>query len=143
MMAISKKNLGHLGQIRFIEKGLFSRIGSVRFDTEAGSASRISNFGTSEIQVTTLDQEISDPISFIKLDVEGAEFDAINGAANHIQSDAPRIAACVYHNQNDFWRIPKRILELDSRYQVYLRHYTEGILETVAFSAIRTCHKIS
>jgi len=69
----------------------------------------------------------------IKLDIEGAEFEAITGAANHIHRHTPRIAVCVYHNQSDFWRIPERILELNDHYKIYLRHYSEGILETVMF----------
>jgi FkbM family methyltransferase len=133
MMANSKEKLGHLKRIQFIQRGLFSREGSVKFDASAGPASRISDSGAMEIQLTTLDKAVSEAISLIKLDIEGAEFEAINGASNHIRAGNPLIAVCVYHNQSDFWRIPQRILELNDRYKMYLRHYSEGILETVMF----------
>ncbi len=133
MMAVSIKRLGHLKDIEFFQKGLFSREGSITFDASAGSASRISDSGKSTIQLTTIDKVASRPISMIKLDIEGAEFDAISGAATQIRKHTPKLAICVYHNQSHFWRIPKLILELNDRYRIYLRHYSEGILETVMF----------
>jgi FkbM family methyltransferase len=133
MIQISKHKLGHLKNIQFIQKGLFSREDSIKFDATAGSASRISDVGATQIKLTTLDKEVTEPISMIKLDIEGAEFDAINGAVDHIKRSTPTIAICVYHNQSDFWRIPKRIMEINDRYKIYLRHYSEGILETVMF----------
>ena len=133
MMEISRRNLKGLRDVRLVQKGLFNREGGIKFDAGSGSANKISDAGTTEIQLTTLDKEVSEPVSLIKLDIEGAEFEAINGAVNHIQTHAPRLAVCVYHNQPDFWRIPKRILELNDRYKIYLRHYSEGVLETVMF----------
>lgn len=133
MMEISRRNLNGLRDVCLVQKGLYSREGEVWFDADSGSASKISDCGATEIQLTTLDKEVSEPVSLIKLDIEGAEFQAINGAVNHIQRHTPRMAVCVYHNQSDFWRIPRRILELNDRYKIYLRHYSEGILETVMF----------
>jgi FkbM family methyltransferase len=133
MMAVSRQRLSHLKNITYIQKGLSNKCEKLRFDAEAGSTSRISITGKQEIETTFLDREILEPISFIKLDIEGAEFDAIDGAADHIRRHAPKIAVCVYHHQADFWRIARRILEYNSSYKIYLRHYSEGILETVMF----------
>lgn len=43
------------------------------------------------------------------------------------------MAICVYHDQRDFWRIPERVLSYVGDYDVHLRHYTEGVLETVMY----------
>jgi FkbM family methyltransferase len=132
MMEVSRKNLAGLERITMIPKGLADQNGVVRFDLD-GSASRISESGAEEIKVARLDDEVSEAVTFIKLDIEGAEFGAIAGAQRHITEDCPAMAICVYHDQRDFWRIPERVLEYNENYDLYLRHYTEGILETVMY----------
>ena len=133
MMEVSKQKLAKLPRIQYIQKGLYSRDGVMQFDSSGGSASRISEAGQDAIEVIALDHAVREPVTFLKLDVEGAESKAIDGAANQIRYHTPTLAVCVYHNQADFWRIPRRILDLNDRYKIYLRHYSEGILETVMF----------
>jgi len=133
MMSISRTALRDVPSTVLIEKGLANTTGRVRFDAEDGPASRISDEGNVEIAVARLDDEIAEPVTFIKLDIEGSELDAIAGAQRHISSHRPVLAICVYHDQRDFWRIPERVLSYVSSYDVYLRHYTEGILETVMY----------
>jgi len=130
---ITREKLSTLSRVEFIQKGLFDCQTRLRFDSGAGSASRISDAGGSEIEVTTLDEAVREPVSFVKLDVEGAECRALQGARRHILQDHPKLAVCVYHQQSDFWRVPMIILNLRNDYAVYLRHYTEGVLETVMF----------
>ena len=132
-MAIAQQSLSALPRVEFINKGLFDSQTRLRFDANAGSASRVSDAGSSEIDVTTLDLAVREPVSFVKLDVEGAECRALQGAKRHILQDHPKLAVCVYHQQSDFWRVPTIILNLRNDYDVYLRHYTEGVLETVMF----------
>jgi FkbM family methyltransferase len=133
MMRVSRTTLRDLPSVTAIPKGLGDANRIVQFDAGAGSASRISETGTERISVTRLDDEVTEPVTFIKLDIEGAEFDAVGGAQAHIRSDRPTMAICVYHDQRDFWRIPERVLSFRGDYDVYLRHYTEGILETVMY----------
>jgi len=132
MLEVSRKNLTGLERITMIPKGLAEQSGVVRFNVD-GSASRISESGTNEIRVTSIDDEISESLTFIKLDIEGAEFGAVAGAQRHITGDHPAMAICAYHDQRDFWRIPERVLQYNPAYDIYLRHYTEGILETVMY----------
>jgi FkbM family methyltransferase len=132
-MAIVRKKLSGLHQVHFVQKGLFDCQTRLRFDASAGSASRLSDAGGSEIEVTTLDEAVPGRVSFLKLDVEGAECPALQGAKRHILEDHPKLAVCVYHQQSDFRRVPEIVLNLRDDYEVYLRHYTEGVLETVMF----------
>jgi FkbM family methyltransferase len=141
MMEVSKQTLAQLPRIQYIQKGLYSCNGVMQFDSSGGSASRISGTGQDVIDVIALDNAVSEPVTFIKLDIEGAESRAIDGAANQIRRHTPTLAVCVYHNQADFWRIPRRVLDLNDRYKIYLRHYSEGILETVMFF-IPLAHKL-
>jgi FkbM family methyltransferase len=133
MMEVSRRNLAGLRDVSFLQKGLFSRNDRLRFDTGAGPASNITATGQSEIDVVCLDDEVHEPITFLKLDIEGAEFEALQGTVNHIRSASPTLAVCIYHDQRDFWRIPLRVLEVNDRYDLYVRHYSESIRETVMF----------
>ena len=140
MMELSRRRLSDLEAVTFIPKGLFNQNGVVRFDPDAESASRISPEGSLEIPVVRLDSEVLEAVTFVKLDLEGAECDALEGAREHIQRDRPKLAVSVYHDQRDFWRVPEMVLQIEDRYNLYLRHYTEGPLETVLYfipSALR------
>jgi FkbM family methyltransferase len=100
-----------------------------------GSGSKISATGSICIEVDRLDDVLQDRFkpTLIKMDIEGAEMFAIEGAKHTITTYHPRLALCVYHNVGDFWRIPRKIFSLRNDYRVYLRHYTESIYETVMF----------
>jgi FkbM family methyltransferase len=133
MMEVSRGNLAGLRDVNFVQKGLFSRNDRLRFEAGAGSASSLSPTGQIEIEVVRLDDEVREPITFLKLDIEGAEYEAIQGAAEHIRSETPTLAVCIYHNQQDFWRVPQRVLEINDRYNLFVRHYSESVRETVMF----------
>lgn len=98
-----------------------------------GSASRISEFGTNFIHVRPLDDLNLCDTTFIKMDIEGGEVDAILGSKNTILKNHPRLAVSVYHKVDDFRVIPQLILSIRPDYDLYLRHYTEGVIETVMF----------
>lgn len=63
-------------------------------------------------------------VDYIKMDIEGAEQDAILGARALILRDAPKLAISVYHRGDDFYRIPATILSIDPSYRLYLDHHT-------------------
>ena len=67
------------------------------------------------------------------MDVEGHEYAALEGAQQHIINDHPALAICAYHLIDDFWKLPELVLSYRSDYKIYMRHYTEGILETVYY----------
>ena len=67
------------------------------------------------------------------MDIEGGEINAIEGAKNVIRKFTPKLAISVYHNLSDFWEIPFKVLQINKKYNIYLRHYTEGLAETVMF----------
>lgn len=73
-------------------------------------------------------------VDFIKMDVEGAEFEALKGAEAVIRRDSPKLAISVYHNLHDFWVIPQWIDSLGMGYKFYLRHFTIHAEETVLFA---------
>ncbi|MFA6740691.1 MAG: FkbM family methyltransferase [Arcobacteraceae bacterium] len=119
--------------VNFISKGLSNHKDTLKFDMGSGSASKISEIGAITIEVDTLDNLVKEKITFIKMDIEGAEGLAIEGMKNHILNDYPKMAISVYHKVDDFWKIPQQIFNIRNDYDIYMRHYTEGTDETVMF----------
>lgn len=132
-MQHARARLAGVRDIEFIPLGVSDSAATLRFDAEAGSASSVSDCGNASIEVTTLDSHIRTPVGFIKMDLEGWELNALRGAQGHIQRDTPILAIAVYHRISDFVDIPEYVLSLQSEYDIYLRHYTEGWSETVMY----------
>lgn len=76
-------------------------------------------------------------VDFIKMDIEGAELQALRGAEKSIRQFKPKLAITVYHSLEDFWEIPKWIAQLGLGYQFYLRHFTIHQEETVLFATVK------
>lgn len=72
-------------------------------------------------------------VDFIKMDIEGAEAEALMGASGTIQTFNPKLAICVYHKKDDFYKIPTLIQQLCDGYSFYLDHYTIHRHETVLY----------
>jgi FkbM family methyltransferase len=112
--------------------GLGDSKGVARFSS-SGSTSAITREGDFEVRIEKLDNLFLDELTFLKMDVEGAESGALEGARETIARCKPRLAVAVYHNPDDMWQIPIKILSMHKDYDLYLRHYTEGVTETVMF----------
>lgn len=133
-LSAAKNRLYGLRDIDFRAVGLSDEQGTVFFDSNAGSASAVVQDKGELISVVTLDKELCDEeITFIKMDLEGWEMNALRGAEQIIKSKKPKLAIAVYHAAKDFREIPQYILDIKPDYKVYLRHYTQGWSETVMF----------
>lgn len=80
------------------------------------------------------DDLFGEDVSFIKMDIEGAEMDALHGAAELIKSKKPKLAICIYHKLEDLWEIPLYIRSLVVGYDFYVRQHTPLYLETVLYA---------
>ena len=56
------------------------------------------------------------------------------GARNIIESYKPKLAISIYHKSEDIWQLPQLILEMNSEYKLYLRHYSTAAAETVMYA---------
>ena len=118
-----------------IHAGLYSHGGSLRFRDDASRGAIFAADGEIEMPVTTIDDVLGDRrLSYIKMNIEGAEIDALLGGRNAIGKWRPRLAISVYHRASDLWRIPQLVLELNPDYQLYLRQHDGGIIETVLYA---------
>ncbi len=94
------------------------------------SANMTTDNGTTEVNATTIDDDIKEKISLIKMDIEGDEQKALIGCTNHIKNEHPKLLISVYHNHEDLWKVPRMIDEMYPNYKFYLRYYGNNIFPT-------------
>lgn len=123
------KNTAGFHDIVVVNKAAGSACGTVKMQladetssTNAAIGSVLTESGSEqEVEMTTVDDEISEPVTMIKMDIEGAEKDALLGCKRHITQEHPKLLICVYHNNEDIWKIARMIHEMDASYRFYLR----------------------
>jgi len=81
-----------------------------------------------------LDEFINDEVSFIKMDIEGAEIKALTGARKLIKKYKPKLAISAYHLPLDIIQIPLIIHDMAPEYKLYLRHHSLVHYETVLYA---------
>jgi len=117
-MQIAKERLAKYNNIVFHQLGLSNTKATLRFDT-GGSSSKISQEGDVTIEVDRLDDIIDEKVTFIKMDIEGAEPQAIDGARETIAKYHPKLAISVYHRKDDLWAIAQQILAIREDYSPF------------------------
>lgn len=118
---VSEKNLEDRCKIFPYALGIEEKI---LLFSETGSTSQLSNMGNYEVQQRRFDDlEIENVIGtpMIKMDIEGAEEGALLGMKEFIQEHKPYLAICIYHKEDDIYRIPKLIKSFYSGYKLYIR----------------------
>lgn len=124
-----------LKNVTFIPKGLSDKDETLRFISDGMGSSTISDQGSDTVDVTSIDNVLKGrKATFIKMDIEGAEYAALIGAQETIKKWHPKLAICVYHKATDIIEIPKLILGMNPGYKLYLRHYTSCDWETVLYA---------
>lgn len=120
----------------FFESALWSKDGIVRFDNHNKDKwdACISEEGNISVNAIAIDSILKEKhISFIKLDVEGAELEVLYGAKKCILKNNPRMAISVYHHAEDLFVIADYLMKLNPRYSFAIRHYHSDIIETVLY----------
>lgn len=118
-----------------INAGLHKEKGVLRFNDAGTRGSILVASGGITVPVIGLDEVLNgDRVSYIKMNIEGAEIDALHGGAGSIRRWTPKLAISGYHIPNHLWRVPQTIKELCSDYQIYFRQHDGGIIETVIYA---------
>lgn len=137
--ATLKRNFAAEPRVVPINAGLFSRKGTLRFRDDASRGAIFAADGSIDMEVTTLDEVVgSGRVTFIKMNIEGAEIDALNGAQQTIQRWRPKLAISAYHRPSDLWGIPTLVRRLSEDYGLYLRQHDGGVIETVLYALPRS-----
>ena len=127
-----KNNTRYYPNIEIRKKAVLetSRKVYMNINEEGPSANQIAEDGEEILEGVKIDDDIIEPISMIKMDIEGAEAKAIVGSQHHIKENSPKLLLSVYHNYEDLWKIPRMIDELNENYKFYLRCYGTELFPT-------------
>jgi FkbM family methyltransferase len=115
--------------IYFFDNGPGSRAEKEPFDGQTGLTTSIS------IDDFVINNNLT-KVDFIKMDIEGSERIALQGAIETIKRFKPKLAIAIYHSIDDFVNIPNWISELNLGYKLYLGHYTIHLEETIIFAKV-------
>ncbi len=107
------------GRVIVVPEGVWDKDGTLPFHMDpansAGNSLLMGESGiprpiTIEVALTTIDKlapRLKLPrVDFIKMDIEGAETNALRGARNTIGTYKPRMAICTYHTLADAAQVP-------------------------------------
>ncbi|MBQ3151617.1 MAG: FkbM family methyltransferase [Clostridia bacterium] len=102
---------------------VYSENTTLRFSNKAGRQSAISQNGT-ETSAVCIDHLFRDKrVTYIKMDVEGAEKDAINGAVNTLKKYKPKLDIALYHRSEDIFSIPLQLKKINPDYKFHIRRH--------------------
>jgi FkbM family methyltransferase len=109
---------------------------TIRFSSGLDFSSRAdASGGNTEVAGVPLDEVCAGmAVSYIKMDIEGAEPAAIAGARQTIIRCAPIVAACVYHQQDHLWRLALQLHEMNADYRFFLRRYEDEYGDVVLYA---------
>jgi len=129
-------------RIEILKNPLWCESNVKMYFQDRGPASRVSlgDFNESENETYSLtiddlcEQKKLEKVDFIKMDIEGAEQNAIKGAEKTIKKFKPKLAISIYHSMDDFANIIHLINGYNVGYKFYLNHFTIYSEETVLFA---------
>ena len=136
----AKSNLSkYSDKIEFLNKGLWDKNDVLYFKSTNDTTGKLgdeSDYSYS-IETCSIDGSIGEPVDYIKMDIEGAEYHALCGAVKQLKH-TPVLAIGFYHSALDLWRLPKLIKQINPDYAFFVRHYSQTIFDTVLYCVGRT-----
>jgi len=137
---VLKEKYDNNPKIQLINKGVWDKVEKFSF-LEDGVASHISDSqgkeNDSTIEVIPIDSlNIQEKVTFIKMDVEGAELNALKGVSQTILRDKPKLAICIYHSNYDMIQIAEYIHTLCPQYKLYVRHHSDKLWDTILYGCL-------
>ena len=141
-----KTNCEHLRQyidneklrhIDVINKGVYSHIGKLPFQETGSMLSMITDNSAHSIETDTIDHiAAGNPVTYIKMDVEGVEMQALKGAEQTIRAYKPVLGISIYHKQQDLIDIPTYIKAIVPEYKFYFRVHKKLAIDTVLYGVV-------
>ncbi len=105
------------------QKAIYNEITTLCFSSKAGRQSTISDKGE-EIETATVDVLCKNKrVTYIKMDVEGAEKEAIDGAEITLKEQKPKLNIAIYHRSADMFELPLKIAEINPDYKFHIRRH--------------------
>ena len=134
-----KCNLADYTDYEVVSKALWSENTTLSMRMTGNFASSVTEQkvgdNVQEIHAVALDDFMREKVvTFIKMDIEGAELAALQGAKHIIMEQHPKLAISIYHKMEDIWTIPWLLMEYYDGYKFYMRHYSFDGYDTVLYA---------
>jgi FkbM family methyltransferase len=133
----ARVNLAKYENIEICEKGLWSEETSLHAELGILAGSNINEGAKDIVSLTTLKDYFSyssEMPTYIKLDVEGSEKQALLGARDILTNYSPKLAICVYHYPEEVFEVTKLLHKINPNYRFFLEHYSPYVWETVLYA---------
>lgn len=137
----------HIDKCICLNQGVWNKKDTLQFlvDEQTTTSNKLSDT-TTEHFVFTADRQIQVPVdaldnipacsdmTFLKMDIEGAELNALKGAEKTIRKNRPTLAISIYHSDKDLLEIPRWIMDLGLDYSYYVRQHAEGFVDVIFYA---------
>ena len=136
--ATIKKN--GIKNVELHNKGAWNKHEVMHFHDGREGGSRIAESSAVEFPANSIEVDAIDNVlrgrraTYISMDIEGAEHNAILGAEQTIKKWKPKMAVCAYHKREDLFDLLLLLKSFVPGYRFYLRHYTNNQTETVLYA---------
>jgi len=136
VLGVAARNMGLTERITVMPYALGEHSGTVSFASTGTMASRmVEDEQSISVECRRLDDiPWSVPPTYVKMDIEGAEPQALAGATDLLRRHHPILAVCTYHRSEHLWQIPSLIRSIAPEYNVFLRRYAEDCWEGVCYA---------
>lgn len=115
-------------KFKIFDKAVYDKEGNIALYELNGPGSFVADIGKRQVATTTIDCILQGTkATYIKMNIEGSELQALRGARQTIVQNHPRLAIAGYHKTWDLWSVPLEILRIDPTYKFYLRSYMNHI----------------
>lgn len=119
-----KQYAGNMPNTRLFNMGIWSEDTDLLFNSSLGRGSSIKSEGTQKLAVTKVDTlYYAQKLTYLKMDVEGSEYEAITGAEKALKRDKPKLNIAAYHRSEDIFKLPVFIHSINPEYKIYLRQH--------------------
>jgi FkbM family methyltransferase len=144
-LAIFRANLSAdarlAGTVTVVDKALGRGTTPQSYQARGPATSLSTQYTGRMTETVPLDQYVAEVplprVDFIKMDIEGSELDALQGARETIRRFRPKLAISLYHRPHDLFEIPQLIRQIEPSYRLHLDHYTIHQEETVLYAQAR------
>jgi len=121
-------------RVRIHQAAVGRTAGSLRFAATASSNASVSSSGDTVVNCVALDDVLGDASpSMIKMDIEGSELDALQGAAHVIGAHGPVLAICLYHCPEHLWSLPLWMRRAEPESRLYFRSHAVDGFDSVCY----------
>lgn len=106
-----------------VQKAITDKSSVAFFNSAAGRQSSLSDKGE-KIETVTVDELCAGRrITYIKMDVEGAEYEALSGGEETLKEQKPKLNIALYHNSKDIFALPLKIASINPDYKFFIRRH--------------------